>query len=328
MKVQISEINEVILSVLKKFGYSNKESEIIRDILLFAQLRGNNQGVVKLIGNGIPRRDDDGEIKITNEAPSSALINGNKNHAMVVMDYAADLAIKKARENGISVVGNYNSSESTGALGYYIEKIAKNDLIGIAYASAPFQSTAPFGSIDALFCTNPIAYGIPTINDPILLDFSTSEIAYFGLIEANLAGEMVTEGTGYDSDGKETNDPSEIMAGAIKSFAGHKGSGLALIVQILAGPLIKAAYFETGNNNAGNLLMAINPNMFSGIDYIKEKIEDMKLKIQNSRKVEGVKEILLPGERGYKLYHDSILTGILEIEDSLWSELKKVADNK
>lgn len=324
MRISFSKLDEVIMKALLKYGHSRDEAEIIKRILLFAELRGNNQGIVKLVGKGFPKRKSDGKIEMEKETLVSVLLNGNKNHAMIVMNYATDIVIEKALKSGIGLAGNYNSSESTGALGYYVEKIAKSGLIGIAYASAPFQSTAPFGSIDALYCTNPIAYSIPTKHDPLLLDFSTSEIAYFTLVTKKIAGKKVPKGIGFDSRGRDTTDPAKIMEGAIRAFAGHKGSGLALIVQILAGPLIKAAYFQTGSDNAGNLVMAIDPEIFAGKNELIGKVEDMKGRIKSSRKEKGVREIILPGERGYRIHHQNVARGSIEIDRTMWRELQKV----
>src|SRR5260221_365293 len=185
------ELKQLTRNAILTYGYTNGEADVIQEILLYAQLRGNNQGVVKLIGKGIPKREKAVAPKIVKETPISALFDGNETHAMVVMDQVADVAIKKAKKSGIGMVGNFNTTESTGALGYYVNKVAKEGLIGIAYASAPFQTTAPYGSTEARFCTNPVAYGIPTENDSIILDMTTSAIAYYGLIEAKTANKTV-----------------------------------------------------------------------------------------------------------------------------------------
>lgn len=324
MKIKISELKELTLKALEKYGYTSDESKIISDILLYAQLRGNNQGVVKLIGKGIPKREGGSEPKIVKETPVSALVDGNKTHAMIVMDKLANLAIKKAKENGVCIAGNFNTSESTGALGYYAKKVADQGLIGFAFASAPFQTTAPFGSNEAKFCTNPIAYGIPTQGEPIIFDMTTSAMAYYGLIEAKTAGRQLPEGIGYDADGQETTDPAKIMGGALKTLAGHKGSGLALMVQVLASTLVGAASFDNDSENAGNLVMAINPNIFLDESEFKKNVSLMVSKIKSSRKLNGVNEILVPGERGNRLTNERLSSGEIEVEENLLVKLKEV----
>jgi len=251
-------------------------------------------------------------------------VNGNYTHAMVVMDYITNLAIKKAKKSGIAIVGNYNTAESTGAIGFYVSKIAKEGLIGLAFSAAPFQTTAPYGSSEARFCTNPIAYGIPTDNEPIVLDMTTSAMAYYGLIEAKTAGKQVAEGVGYDSQGNSTTDPAEIMSGALKTVAGHKGSGLALLGQVLAGVLVGADSFNSDSDNAGNIVIAINPNIFKPTEVFKKEMNEMVTTIKGSRKLPEMTEIKLPGERGNKVTKQVIESGEIEVEKNLLKALQEI----
>lgn len=323
MQIKVIELQELVNKALAKYGYSSGEAKVISGILMYAQLRGNNQGVVKLIGNGIPKREGATAPKVIKETPVSVLVDGNKTHAMIVMDYIADLAIKKAKESGVGIAGNFNTDESTGALGYYVKKVADQSLIGFAYASAPFQTTAPHGSNEAKFCTNPMAYGIPTESDPILFDMTTSAMAYYGLIEAKTAGKSVPVGTGYDSNGKETINPAEIMGGAIKTLAGHKGSGLALAVQVLAGVFVGADSFDNDSTNAGNLVIAINPGIFIDPNEFKKNVSTLITRIKSARKLKGVNEIVIPGERGSKLTKERLTLGEIDIEENLLTKLKE-----
>lgn len=325
MKIKLTDLKNITTKAILSYGYTKKEAEIIGSVLLYAQLRGNNQGVVKLIGAGIPKRDNAQPPKLVKETPVSALIDGNATHAMIVMDLVTETAIAKAKQSGLAIVGNFNTDESTGALGYYASKVAKEGLIGIVYASAPFQTTAPYGSTEARFCTNPVAYGIPSENEPIILDMTTSAMAYYGLIEAKTAGKAVLEGTGYDQNGLPTQDPAAIMVGALKTFGGHRGSGLALIGQIFAGALVGADSFDNESENSGNLVMAIDPQVLtSKKDFVKE-VSSVIQRIKSARKAEGVSEILIPGERGNKFFQEVVAAGEIEVEDNLWQELRVVA---
>src|SRR3989344_529527 len=325
MKIQLEELKNTTRKAILKYGYSEDEAKIIEEILLYAQMRGNNQGVVKLIGKGIPKREGVDDPKIVKETPVSALFDGNKTHAMIVMDQVVNTAIQKAKETGVGIVGNFNTAESTGAMGYYASKIAKEGLIGIAYASAPFQTTAPYGSTEALFCTNPMAYGIPTVGDPIVLDMTTSAMAYYGLIEAKTSKKLVPEGIGYDKNGQSTRDPAEIMSGALKTFAGHKGSGLAFVVQILAAALVQGDSFNSDSDNASNLVIAIDPSIMTPKKSFLAQVSSIAKRIKSAKKAKGVSEITLPGERGNRLTKERLSTGEIEMEDNLYHELQKVA---
>lgn len=325
MKISLTDLKTITRQAILHYGYSEVEAETIEKILLYAQLRGNNQGVVKLINAGIPR-DAEGKPPVAvKETPVSALLDGNRTHAMLVMDEATNIAIAKAQQSGIAIVGNFNSGESTGALGYYVNKIAEQGLIGIAYASAPFQTTAPFGSTEAKFCTNPMAYGIPTPTDPIVLDMSTSAMAYYGLIEAKTAGKTVPADIGYNADGQPSQDPAAIMSGALRTFGGHKGSGLALIVQIFAGALVQADSFNNDSDNAGNLVLAIDPEILTTREQFVQEVGSIVQRVKSARKAEGVTEILVPGESSSRFYNQVMTVGEIEVEDNLLTALKAVA---
>ncbi len=324
MKISLTELQDLVHKAILKYGYNEDEAKVIGDVLMYAQLRGNNQGIVKLIGNGIPKNMEGKMYEVVKDTPVSALVNGNYTHAMVVMDAIVDIAIEKAGRSGIAIVGNNNTAESTGALGYYVSKIAKAGYIGLAFSSSPFKTTAPHGSSEAMFCTNPLAYGIPSDHGEMVFDMTTSAVAYYGLIEAKTAGRQLPDTFGYDSEGNETTDPASIMSGAIKTMAGHKGSGLAMLVQVLAGALVSADSFDSDSNNAGNLVIAIDPSILSDGKDFKGEVGSIVKRVKEARKHVGVDEILVPGERGNRLTSDVIQSNEIEVEDNLLSELKKV----
>jgi len=137
MKVKIEELKNLGLKALKKQGYNNNEADIILGMLMYAQLRGNNQGMVKLIGKGIPKNPAAGTITIEKETKLSARINGAHNPGAIVMKKTMDMALTKAKEHGIGIVGTNNTNSSTGALGYWAGQIAREGLIGFVFAGSP-----------------------------------------------------------------------------------------------------------------------------------------------------------------------------------------------
>ena len=156
---------------------------------------------------------------------------------------------------------------------------------------------------------------------------TTSSMAYYGLIEAKTAGKTLPEGMGYDSHGNPSTDPGEIMTGALKTIAGQKGSGLALLGQILAGILVNADSFNSDSDNAGNLVMAIDPEMFKPIAEFKHEVSIMVSSIKSARKLVGVEEIFVPGERGNRLANKRVQSDEIEVEDNLLKTLKEVTKN-
>jgi len=188
---------------------------------------------------------------------------------------------------------------------------------------------APHNSYEKKFGTNPIAIAIPTPDGkaPLVLDMATSSIAYYGLVEAKTAGRAVAEGLGFDSQGRPTTDPAQIMAGAIKPFGGHKGGGLSLMVAILAGPLVRAAFAgrEDAESNWGNLVVAISPDLLAPSERFTQEVQLLLQRVKAAKPIPGVKQLYLPGEKGNRTAEEAKKTGEVEIEEKLWRSLQEVA---
>jgi len=327
MEIDLKELEALTTRAIKNYGYDNGETATIRDMLLYAQLRGNNQGVVKLIGQGIPKNMDAGDIVIERQTPVSARINGNQNQAMVVVKKALEVVLEKAESTGIAIAGTFNTSTSSGAIGYVASEIAKQGLVGMVFASSP-PRVATAGSYEPIFGTNPLAVGIPANPTPIVLDMTTASMAFYGLIEAKTAGKRIPDDVAYDSDGYPTTDPAMAMKGALRSFdRGYKGSGLAMIIEILGGPLVGAACAGVGDSskNWGHLVLAMDPGLLGDRDAFINSVTTLIERVKATKKLPGIAEIFAPGERGNRQTDEAIKSGKIEIEENLLEELKKVA---
>ncbi len=323
MKIKLTELEKLSKQALKKYGYSEQESATILEMLMYAQLRGNNQGIVKLIGNGIPKSENAQTPSIEKETIAAAVINANATMEAIVMEQAVQMAVTKAKKAGIAIVGTHSGAGSSGAIGHWSRKVAQQGLIGITMSSYPYASVPPFGSYEALFCTNPIAWGVPTAGEPIILDMASSAIAFFGLVEAKTQGVQLKEKLGFDKDGNETSDPEAIMGGAIKSFDnGFKGSGLAMMVQIIGGALVGGDFLNRSDND-GNVIIAIDPAAMIGMDRFIQEVEKMKTAMKKAKKLKGVDEIMIPGERGDRIRAAILKAGEIDVEDNLLAELRK-----
>ncbi len=326
MKIKVAELTELTLKALKYYCYTEEESKTISDVLLYAQLRGNNQGVVKLIGKGIPRNPAAKPVSIVKETKLSAVLDGGQNMGMVALKQAMAMAIAKAKEHGFGMVGTHNTSSSTGALGYWAHQIAKEGFIGFVFAGSP-ETVCFHGSFEPIFGTNPLAIGMPSENEPLVLDMATAAMAYYGLIEAKTAGHKIPPDIAYDSEGNLTDDPAKAMDGALRPFdKSYKGASLSLMVEILTGPLVGAAFAGIGErNNWGNLIIAIDPELLADKEQFKKNVSALMARVKQTKKLPGVSEIVLPSERGNKLTKEHLASGEIEIEDNLYNELTKVA---
>lgn len=325
MKVSLDALRQAVLAVLTRSGYPPDEAQIILDVLLYAQLRGNNQGVVKLIGTGLPRDPRAAPIRTIRDTRLSALLDGGWNVGMVVMQAAAQLAIEKCRQHGMSLVGTQRTVSSTGAIGYYARQIAGAGFIGLVFAGSG-EYVAMHGSYEPLFGTNPLAIGVPTTVQPLVLDMATSAIARYGIIEAQTAGRTLPPDVAYDAAGQPTTDPAAALAGAIRAFGGHKGAGLALMVEMLTRPLVAATCSADGRKlDWGNLIIAFDPELLVDAESFRQDASDLIRRVKVSRRLPSVDEILVPGERGDRLMQAALASGSIELDDALWQALRRAA---
>ena len=326
VSVSVRELTETCRRAIKTYGYDDAETQVLLDIMMYAQLRGNNQGIIKVTTKGIARDPACVPVEKEHETMLSANLNGGKNAGMVVLHQAMTIAAEKAEAHGFGICGTNNTSTSTGALGYYAETLAKRGLIGLVFAVSP-EFVAPNGAVEPIFGTNPIGVGVPTADGPVVLDMATSAYSFFGLLEARTAGKKIPHGVAIDGKGNVTEDPNAaIDGGAIKTFdGGYKSSNLALIVELLAGPLVGAAVQDKMcEKNWGNLVIAIDPKLL-GQGEFEKRAALVTARVKGAKKAPGVNEILLPGERGDAFAAGVAAKGAIDVEPNLWRELQELA---
>lgn len=317
------------MNALLKIGHSKPDAEIISDTLMYAELRGNNQGIVKLVTGALDVNPKASDIKCILDSPVSAKIDGGQRIGMVVVSESVDIAIKKAKKSGICVVGCSNYSSATGALGMWSRKIAREGLIGIVI-SQTYEMVAPHGSYEPIFGTNPISIGIPTVPRPQVLDMATSAAAWYGLKIAEKEGTSISDDIAYDSQGRPTTDPGEGLRGAIRVFdRSHKGSHIALMIELLGGALTGAEMTDKAKRlNWGSLIIAIDPAILGSTEEFQEKAQEMCDRVKNAKKLPSAPadyEIFLPGERGDLLEAKNLKRGTLKVSDQLYQDLLEMA---
>lgn len=310
----------MVVAGVAKLGYTGKDAKIIVDVLLYAQLRGNNQGIAKIATGGIPRASDIEEYRIVKQTKCASLVSGG--NAMVATKNAAKLATQLAREHGIGLVGLNHTFSSSGAVGYFSRQIAEAGYIGlICVGTRPF--VAPHGSSEAVLGTNPLSYAFPTSNGAIVFDMATSAIAGYGVVEAKLKGEPLPEGIAYDKAGNPTIDAAKTWdGGSIVAFGEHKGFGLSLLVQLLAGPFVGAAFAGMHNENgAGTFILAIDPELLVGKKTYVTAVDELIGRVKNAKALPDYETVTLPGEHGDKIAEQAKKSSEIEIADAIWREL-------
>jgi len=323
--ISISEANQLLYNGIRAIGYNDADAIVMRDCMMWAQLRDNNQGIIKLTSGGLAKSGN-GVPTIELDSPSGARVNGNQAMSMVVMDYAINTAITKAKTANVGVVGTFNTAQSCGALGFYAEKIAQQGLIGLLMVTSP-EFVAPHGAKQAILGTNPITCAVPTDDGLFLMDQATAAFPWFGLLEAKTAGIEIPEGVAYDADGHPTRDPNKALKGALRTFdRGYKSSNLALMVELLAGPLVGAAHMnKLSAKSWGNLVVAINPAMLGDANAFYKAAGEVLARVKTAEKLPGVKEISLPGEREAILAKHRIEEGTVPLEKNMLLQLRELA---
>ncbi len=294
-------------------------------MLLWAELRGNSQGLSKIPARAVAPDPEAGEIVVTHRSPVVTQIEGNRNLGMVVMDRAVEESLKSAQSNGIGIAGTRGTATSTGAIGYFAERAAKLGYLCMIFGGTP-KAVAPFGSVDAIFGTNPLSFAVPTDAGPLLLDMGTSAVTWFGLIQSERLGESIPDDLAFDAAGNATTDPGEALRGAIRAFGGAKGSGLALLIEILTGPLAGGAIVGEEFHQSGNVIVTLDPDIFGFGAEFSSRTALLIDHIRNSRPESGGAQPRIPGERSRNIFDATIRQDRVRLDTKLVAAIQAIID--
>ncbi|MCD4740176.1 Ldh family oxidoreductase [archaeon] len=323
MKIQISELENIMTNALVKYGMPEEDAKIIAAEYLDGELRGRKSHGISSFPNAIKRVEIalKNKFEIVKEDDCYALINGNAHYGQLVGNYAMKLAIKKAREKGIAMVGFYNTSSYL-MPGTFARQAVEADMIGIVIDNAR-SAVAPAGGMDPSHGTNPIGIGIPG-KKPIVVDMATSVRAGREKAVAKQLGIPLPDNYAIDEDGNLTRDVNEVNA--LLPMGGYKGYCLGVAFEVLAGALINAKMGKEMKEklDRGFLFIAINPNNFRNIEEFKKEVGVFAEEIKACRKAPEVKEIFLPGEHSERVKQDNLKNGTVEIADTLLEEIKSL----
>jgi L-2-hydroxycarboxylate dehydrogenase (NAD+) len=315
---------------------SEETARLTVDVLLEADLRGyGTHGLLRL--PTMIRRLQSGMIKasarprIVHERAGSALVDADRALGPVGALFGADVAARKAKEAGSATVGVVNGDHICMA-GYYAERIAAAGCVGIL-TTVTQPLVHPLGGSERLLGTNPLAIAIPVEEEePLLLDFATSAIAYGAVLAAKARGDELPTGVALDADGNPTTDPGRAAQGSLAPFAGHKGFGLCLFLGLLAGPLLGAKVgkplgraVKDGRYDKGDLFIAMDPAAFGGSTVFRDGVLAHLAEVKSCRKASGVEEVRLPGERA-RVERERRLRDGVPVEGEVWREVAALAE--
>ncbi|MGC2122262.1 MAG: Ldh family oxidoreductase [Xanthobacteraceae bacterium] len=319
-------------------GLPVEDAQIVAGLMVEADLRGSDtHGVIRLPlyirrvrAGGVNARPN---IRVVSERPSTALIDGDNGMGHLVMRRAAALAIEKAKATGIGWVGARMSNHA-GPAALYVTMPLKHDMIGLYFAVGSSTHLPPWGGSETLLGTNPMAVAVPALEEPpIVLDMSPT-VAAFGKVRLKAQrGEDMPVGWMVDRQGKPLTDPKRADEGHLLPIGGYKGSGLSLIIGLLAGALNRAAVGrdvvdfvkEAGKaTNTGQAIAALSIEAFLPAAEFKRAVDGLIRDIRNSPRLPDVDRIWLPGEQSHAKFVDRRAHGV-PIPKALRDSLDAVA---
>ena len=333
------QLEEFTAAAMMALGLPSKDAAAVATLMVEADMQGSDgHGVIRLapyakriLAGGINLNPN---IKVVQERTAMALVDGDNGMGHLVMKKATELAIHKARTAGIAWVGSRLSNHA-GPASLYARMALQHDMIGLYFAVGNANHLPPWGGLDMLLSTNPIAAAIPTLNEvPVVLDMATTVAAY-GKVKAKAQrGEMMPEGWMIDRQGKPLLDPTKSEEGFLLPIGGYKGYGLSLIVGILAGTLNGAAMgrqvidfnkdFST-TTNTGQAIAIIDPSAFGDITEFKQNVDTLVRELRGAERMPGVDRIWLPGEQSHEKRLSNEAHGIL-LAPSLIKQLNDLAE--
>ncbi len=330
MNITIEQERSIIMEILTRLDIPEEDAYIVADVTMDADLKGfTSHGIGRfpqyVKGLKVGTIDPEAEITVEEETAATALLNGNHKFGHVVTYKGMEMAMKKAEQTGIGLVGIHNSNHF-GVAGYYSDMAIMQDMIGFVIANTE-PAVAPIGGKEPIIGTNPIAIGIPANKNYVSVDMATSASARGKLLEALRKGQKIPENVALDCEGNPTVDPEAALKGSILPFGAHKGYALAFMVEILAGPLVRAAFGKGVKGTAssdemctkGDLLMAIDPSKFVDINQFKEEVDEFVAEIKGSGE-----NIFIPGDmevNNIKRFREEGFS----VDDALFNQLKEIA---
>jgi LDH2 family malate/lactate/ureidoglycolate dehydrogenase len=337
-RVAFEALRDFIARSLQATGLPATDAATVAELMAQADLQGSDgHGVIRLapyvrrIRNGGIKLAPD--IHIVQERAGTALLDGDNAMGHLVMSRAAQIAIDKARSCGIAWVGSRLSNHA-GPASLYARMPLAAGMIGLYFAVGNANHLPPWGGLEMLLSTNPIAAAIPAGDEPpIVLDMATTVAAY-GKVKAKAQrGELMPEGWMIDRQGKALTDPTRADEGFLLPIGGYKGYGLSLLVGLLAGTLNGAAMGrqvidfnkdETSVTNTGQAVVAIDPAAFGDPAQFRSSVDTLIRDLRGSEKMPGFDRIWLPGEQSHERRIDYTRNGI-PLPSSLLAALAKLA---
>lgn len=338
LNVSPSQLSRFITAAMQAAGLPPADAQTVGELMAEADVQGSDgHGVIRvpvyirrILGGAVNVTP---QIRVVEERAATAVIDGDNGMGHLVMKRATELAIEKARTCGIAWVGSRFSNHA-GPASLYARMPLAHDMVGLYFAVGNANHLPPWGGLDMLLSTNPIAAAFPTHQEaPVVLDMATTVAAYGKVKAKAMLGEMMPEGWMMDRQGQPLLDPKRSEEGFLLPIGGYKGYGLSMIVGLLAGTLNGAAMGkevidfnndDTSVTNTGQAIAVIDPAAFGDVQAFKLRVDKLVQEIHASERMPGFDRIWVPGEQSHLKRERHLRQGI-DVPLALCRQLDAVA---
>ncbi|HYT55566.1 MAG TPA: Ldh family oxidoreductase [Verrucomicrobiae bacterium] len=339
-RVNHEKLTRFVSRSFEKLGVTSGDAEIAAKVLVAADLRGvDTHGVIRfsaqawyvkwLTEGSMTARPN---IRVISESSSTALIDGDRGMGMVIGHRAMEIAIRKAKESGIGMVGVRNSRHY-GMSAYYAMLALPHDMIGIAMTNASRQVVPTFGR-EARFGTNPMCYAVPAEQElPFVLDMATTTAAAGKLELAARQGKSIPAGWALNEQAEATLDPRMaqkarrlLPLGGSREGGSHKGYGLAILVEILCGVLTGTMTALNANQDPrGHFFGAIRVDTFRPVTEFKKDMDRLIRELKSTPPTAGQERVYVAGQIEFETAEERAERGI-PLLSSVLKALREVGD--
>lgn len=347
MNIQAGPLCRLVGEIFTAAGCAPEESARIGDYLVRANLTGHDShGVIRVpryyqwMNEG--RMKPGQELTVISESPVMALVDGNFGFGQTIGPQAVQLGIDKAKAAGVAIVALRRSGH-LGRIGDWAEMAAAAGQVSIHLVNVSGSIlVAPFGAAERRMATNPLAIGVPLPNEPpLILDFATSVVAEGKVLVALKGGKPLPEGSLIDREGRLSSDPLVFYGsddgtgvprpgaglGALRAMGEHKGSGLAFMIELLAGALTGSGCAGPGERPLVNGMLSIYmaPEVFDSDQGFAPEVRQYVEFFKSARPAAPDGEVLVPGEPERRT-REARLAGGIPLPEETWRAIVATAE--
>lgn len=333
MNLSYQQERKLVTGILTACGYSPEDADTISRVITHSDFTGvYSHGLSRLTRylRQIRQGALNGKAQFQKILDSEAvlLFDGDNGFGILTVNKAYEEALEKARTYGVSFASGRRSA-NIGCGSYYGWRAVQDNVICLLGCNT-YAFTSPFGGADRMIGTNPIIAAVPAGEEyPLVLDISTTCVAMGKIQAMEREGREIPDSWAKDYEGRPTTDPSQAFS--LSPIAGHKGYGLAVIVDMLSTMLSQACYgsdiglfSKLEPENTGFFMILIDPTRFLPLELFKQNVDRYIRMMKDSRKAPGVEEIYLPGELEYRAYERKLRDGVA-FSDALTGELAQLS---